>query len=49
MKSLADGLPAEIARQIDPNWRKNDTVYKLSGTNCLASTKASGSALPTAS
>ncbi len=27
MKSLVDGLPAEIARQIDPEWRKNEAAY----------------------
>jgi hypothetical protein len=27
MKSLADGLPPEIARQIDPDWRKNEAAY----------------------
>src|SRR6266571_5175352 len=27
MKSLADGLPAEIARQIHPDWRKNEAEY----------------------
>lgn len=27
MKSLADGLPAEIARQIHPDWRKNEADY----------------------
>jgi hypothetical protein len=27
MKSLADGLPPEIARQIHPDWRKNETAY----------------------
>jgi hypothetical protein len=27
MKSLADGLPAEIARQIHPDWRKNEKAY----------------------
>jgi hypothetical protein len=26
MKSLADGLPAEIARQIHPDWRKNEAA-----------------------
>jgi len=24
MKSLADGLPPDIARQIHPEWRKNE-------------------------
>ena len=27
MKSLADQLPSEIARQIDPDWRKNEAAY----------------------
>jgi hypothetical protein len=27
MKSLADRLPPEIARQIDPEWRKNEAAY----------------------
>src|ERR1700730_13111304 len=27
MKSLADQLPPEIARQIDPDWRKNEAEY----------------------
>lgn len=27
MKSLADGLPAEIAAQIHPDWRKNEADY----------------------
>ena len=27
MKSLADGLPPEIARQIHPNWRTNEAAY----------------------
>src|SRR5215831_10189001 len=27
MKSLADALPPEIARQIDPVWRKNEAEY----------------------
>ena len=27
MKSLADGLPAEIARQVHPDWRKNEAAY----------------------
>jgi hypothetical protein len=27
MKSLADGLPVEIARQIHPDWRKNEAAY----------------------
>src|ERR1019366_1442265 len=27
MKSLADGLPAEIARQVHTEWRKNEAAY----------------------
>jgi hypothetical protein len=27
MKSLADGLPPDIARQIHPDWRKNEAAY----------------------
>jgi hypothetical protein len=27
MTSLADELPAEIAQQIDPHWRKNEAAY----------------------
>lgn len=27
MKSLADALPADIARQIHPDWRKNEAEY----------------------
>ena len=27
MKSLADQLPSEIARQIHPDWRKNEAAY----------------------
>jgi len=27
MKSLADGLPADIARQMHPDWRKNEAGY----------------------
>jgi hypothetical protein len=27
MKSLADGLPPEIARQVQPDWRKNEAGY----------------------
>ncbi len=27
MKSLADALPPEIARQIQPDWRKNEAAY----------------------
>lgn len=28
MQSLADGLPAEIARQVHPDWRKNEATYR---------------------
>ena len=27
MKSLADGLPPEIAKQVHPDWRKNELAY----------------------
>jgi hypothetical protein len=27
MKSLADGLPPQIAQQIHPDWRKNESDY----------------------
>src|SRR5947209_17244161 len=27
MKSLADGLPPEIAQQIHPDWRNNEAAY----------------------
>jgi hypothetical protein len=27
MNSLADGLPPEIARQVHPDWRKNEAAY----------------------
>jgi hypothetical protein len=27
MKSLAEGLPPELARQIHPDWRKNEAGY----------------------
>ncbi len=27
MKSLADQLPPEIARQIHPDWRANEAAY----------------------
>lgn len=29
MKSLADALPSEIAQQIHPDWRKNESDYWL--------------------
>ena len=27
MKSMADGLPPEIAAQVHPDWRKNESAY----------------------
>lgn len=27
MKSLADGLPPDIAQQVHPDWRKNEATY----------------------
>lgn len=27
MQSLADGLPPDVAEQIHPNWRKNESEY----------------------
>jgi hypothetical protein len=36
MKSLADGLPPEIVRQIDPAWRKNEAAYWLVRDQLLA-------------
>ena len=27
MQSLADGLPPDVAQQISPNWRKNESEY----------------------
>jgi hypothetical protein len=27
MRSLADGLPPEIARQVHPEWRQNEAAY----------------------
>src|ERR1051326_6533870 len=27
MKSIADGLPSDIARQVHPEWRKNEAAY----------------------
>ncbi len=35
MKSLADGLPREIARQIHPQWRKNEADYWISREELL--------------
>ncbi len=28
MKSLADGLPPEMAQQLHPDWRKNEAAYQ---------------------
>ena len=36
MKSLADQLPAEIARQIHPDWRKNEAAYSNQRDRLLA-------------
>ncbi len=36
MKSLADQLPPEIARQIHPDWRKNEAVYSNERDRLLA-------------
>jgi hypothetical protein len=36
MKSLADNLPAEIAKQIHPDWRKNEAEYWLVRDQLLA-------------
>ena len=35
MKSLADGLPPEIAQQIHPDWRKNEADYWDGSRNLL--------------
>jgi hypothetical protein len=35
MKSLAEALPPEIARQIDPDWRKNEAEYWVVRDNLL--------------
>jgi hypothetical protein len=35
MKSLADGLPEEIAKQIHPDWRKNEAEYWETRDNLL--------------
>jgi predicted aspartyl protease len=35
MKSLADGLPPEIARQVHPDWRKNEQGYWAARDNLL--------------
>src|SRR5438552_8314844 len=36
MKSLAEGLPAEIARQVHPDWRKNEAQYWAARNQLLA-------------
>ena len=36
MDSLADGLPDEIARQIHPDWRKNEAAYWATRDQLLA-------------
>ncbi len=36
MKSFADQLPPEIARQIHPDWRKNEAVYSNERDRLLA-------------
>jgi hypothetical protein len=28
LKSIADQLPPDIARQINPDWRKNEVEYR---------------------
>ena len=35
MKSLADRLPPEIARQIHPDWRKNEAAYWIERNHLL--------------
>lgn len=27
MQSIADGLPADVAKQVHPDWRNNETAY----------------------
>ncbi|HJT30930.1 MAG TPA: hypothetical protein VJ783_02605 [Pirellulales bacterium] len=39
MKSLADGLPPEIAKQVHPDWRKNEADYWAARDQLLASYK----------
>lgn len=39
MKSLADGLPPEIAKQVHPDWRKNEADYWATRDQLLASYK----------
>jgi hypothetical protein len=36
MQSLADGLPPEIAKQVHPNWRKNEADYWAARETLLA-------------
>jgi hypothetical protein len=36
MKSLADALPPEIARQLHPDWRKNEAAYWVVRDQLLA-------------
>lgn len=36
MQSLADGLPPEVAQQIHPDWRKNETEYWAARDTLLA-------------
>ena len=37
MKSLSDALPPEIAQQIHPAWRQNETAYWANRDTLLAS------------
>jgi hypothetical protein len=37
MRSLADGLPAEIAAQVHPEWRANEAAYWAARDALLAS------------
>ena len=39
MKSLADGLPPEIERQVHPEWRKNEADYWAVRDHLLAQYK----------
>jgi hypothetical protein len=48
MKSLADSLPPDIARQVHPDWRKNEAGYWAVRDQLLAQYQASGSPLPMA-
>ena|SRR5438128_179411 len=36
MNSLADGLPPDIARQVHPDWRKNEADYWAVRDNLLS-------------